>query len=74
MSLHSYLASHQITALDPPFSALIFAAIRKADESNTAKLRAAWPDLCAEMQQRYDAPGGAITDDELTWLLNRRAS
>lgn len=73
MSLHAYLESRSISATDPDFSALIFAAYRKADTFNAAKLQAAWPDLCAEMQRRYDAPGGALTDAELAWLLARDA-
>lgn len=36
------------------------AAYRKADTENSAKLRAAWPELCAEMQYRYWSGGGLL--------------
>jgi hypothetical protein len=53
MSLYDYQTSR-----------LIMAALRKADSTNAAKLRAQWPDICDEMQARYDAPGGVLQEGE----------
>lgn len=58
MSLHDYEISKALTVQDPPFYALIMAAMRLADSSNAAALRAAFPGTWAELQARYNAPGG----------------
>lgn len=63
MSLFDYRASQQISATDPPFYALIMAAIRKADTFNMARLRAAFPEVYAEFEARYNAPGGVLSTD-----------
>jgi len=63
MSLHEYRESISISAEDPPFYALLMAAIRKADTTNTAKIKYAWPELWDEMQARYNAPGGILRED-----------
>lgn len=60
MSLYDYRVSKQIADQRPPFAALIMAALREADTSNAAALRAAFPEVTAEMQARYDAPGGIL--------------
>ena len=62
MSLYDYHASKRL--LDPSFYALIMAAYRQADPINSAKLRAAWPDLCAEMQYRYWSGGGLLPGED----------
>lgn len=63
MSLYDYCISKELAEGDPPFAALVMAALRKADSENAAKLRAQWPEICAEMQARYDAPGGVLSSD-----------
>ena len=63
MSLYDYKVSKLIDAGDPPFAALIMAALRKADSKNAYELRQAFPDICAELQARYDAPGGRLPSD-----------
>lgn len=63
MSLYDYRISKLIAAEDPPFAALIMAALRKADTGNAMLLREAWPDICEELQVRYDAPGGVLAND-----------
>ena len=63
MSLYDYRASKELSESDPPFAALIMAALRKADSANAYELRSAFPDICAEMQARYDAPGGVLPSD-----------
>jgi len=49
---------------DPPFYALIMAAMRKADSSNTDKLAAAFPDVWGELKARYHAPGGLLPSEQ----------
>lgn len=64
MSLYDYRAAAEILKPDPPFYALIIAAIHKADTVNLAKLRTAFPDTYAEAEARYNAPGGVLATDE----------
>jgi hypothetical protein len=64
LSLYDYRLSLEIAAHDPPFYALIMAAYRKADTVNQSKLRAAWPEVIAELEQRYHVPGGYLADRE----------
>lgn len=44
MSLYDYRASLAVTMTDPPFYALVMAAMRGADTTNAARLRMAFPD------------------------------
>lgn len=60
MSLHSYQRSIEIARNDEPFSAFIMAAARKADSSNFIKLKSAFPEIIAELQERYDSPVGLL--------------
>jgi hypothetical protein len=39
------------------------AAMRKADSDNLELLKAAFPAVWEELQQRYNAPGGMIEGD-----------
>ena len=68
MSLYDYRASQRLGAGDPPFYALIMAAMRQADTDNAALLRSIFPDTWKELQARYNAPGGCITPSELAAL------
>ena len=63
VSLYDYQFSEELSKRNPPFAALIMAALCKADAENTAKLRSTWPDICDEMQARYDSPGGVLVSD-----------
>lgn len=63
MSYHEYLVGGRLEAEDVPFYALIQAAMRRADTDNLAKLRACWPEVWAELQARYHAPGGRLPGD-----------
>jgi len=47
-----------------PFYSLLQAAMRCADGSNAALLKAHWPDVYADLQARYNAPGGVLDTDE----------
>ena len=61
MSYHEYLVAKELLLrADPPFYALIMAAMHCADTENTEKLRAAWPDVWNETFARYRAPGGVL--------------
>jgi len=51
-----------------PFYALIMAAMRQADTNNLEKLQQAWPNVLDELRKRYNAPGGALDDQEMAVL------
>jgi hypothetical protein len=57
MSYYDYRASLQLAAEDPPFYALIMAAMRKADTDNLAKLQIAFPETWRELSARYHSRG-----------------
>lgn len=63
MSLFDYQCSMELLMEDPPFDALIMAAMRKADTTNAARLRGAFPDVWTELQERYNAPGGLLSHE-----------
>ena len=63
MSLYDYHASLKLSQNDPPFYAIIMAAMRKADTNNTALLKSCWPEVYAELFERYHAPGGELPTD-----------
>lgn len=65
MSLHEYIESHRIAHEQPPFYAVVMAAMRLADGSNLGKLNAIFPEVAAELQARYDAPGGRLESDSM---------
>lgn len=69
MSLYDYEVSKQIGAMNVPFYGLIMAAMRQADTDNLNALRAFWPAVWDELQARYNAPGGALNDAELQYVL-----
>lgn len=49
--------------VDVPFNTLIMAAALKADTVNYRLLSEAFPELVAEAQARYHAPGGRLPSD-----------
>lgn len=63
MSHFDYQASKNLLREDPPFAALIMAAMRKADSPNAARLEFAFPRIARELQDRYDAPGGLLPEE-----------
>ena len=63
MSYHDYKTGQGIEAQCHSFYALIQAAMRQADNENQAKLSAAWPEVWEELQARYKAPGGVLSND-----------
>lgn len=42
---YDYMVANQLLRGDPPFDALIMAALLKADSVNWAKLNMMWPDI-----------------------------
>ena len=60
-----YKASLRIECADYSFYALIMAAMRQADTDNAALLKAAWPYVWEDLQERYNAPGGFLTEKEM---------
>jgi hypothetical protein len=73
MTFFDYQEGRRIAAEDPAFDALIFAAIRRADSFNMAKIEAAWPGLVAEAQARYDTPGALLPGEEVRINVQRPA-
>lgn len=68
MSYHDYKKSLEIgagreTHGDPPFAALIMAAMRKADFDSLLRLQHAFPEIWGEFYARYSAPGGQLPED-----------
>jgi hypothetical protein len=46
------------------FYPLLMAALRVADPENMARVRAMFPDVVAELEARYNAPGGVLSAEE----------
>ena len=66
MSYHEYRMSLELSAADPPFYALIMAAMRQADSYNIVKLKEAWPGVWEELWARSKAPGGILTAEAVS--------
>jgi hypothetical protein len=64
MSRYSYWVSQELEAQELPFSALIMAAMRKADTGNLQKLAAAFPVTHDELRTRYNSVGGFLPGEE----------
>ena len=60
LDLVAYRAGVEISRQDPPFAALIFAALYRADSTNARIIRAVYPGIASTGQARYDAPGGVL--------------
>jgi hypothetical protein len=57
MSLGDYQQSGAL-AVSASFHALVMAAMRRADTDNYRRLARAFPEIAAELETRYNAPGG----------------
>ena len=66
MSCYDYRVSASLELQGVPFYALIMAAALRADTTNLAKLRRAWPEVVAELEARYNAPGGLLPGEAVT--------
>jgi len=60
VSLFDYQESSDIVSDHYSFNAVIMAAFRLADMTNAEKLISAFPDICAELQERCDSPDGKL--------------
>ncbi len=60
MSYHDYRESQRIELKGYSFYAIVMAAMRQADTANTELLVEAFPQVHAELSQRYNAPGGLL--------------
>ena len=65
MSLFEYKASQHIALEDPPFYALIMAAMRKADNTNLVRLQTVFPDVWDELVKRHAAPEGVLPKENV---------
>lgn len=78
MSLREYEISREVNGQadwGEDFYALVMVLMQRADTDNQAKLKAAWPDVWAELEQRYNAPGGLLVGEskaEAEGVLERR--
>ena len=68
MSLYDYLASQKVLDRHYPFYALLMALMYQVDTTNTMKLKMMWPEVWAELQERYNAPDGRL-ESERSWKL-----
>jgi len=64
LSLHAYGVSRELCEVNLPISALIAAAMRKADTGNLELLRAAFPRVWADLDARYNAVGGLLPGEQ----------
>lgn len=66
MEIHvtDYWKARRLVKEDFPFYAALAYLIQKADSDNLERIRRAWPGEVTRMQERHNAPGGAITEDE----------
>ena len=64
MSYDEYVKGRELLLNDPPFYALIQAAMRKADSGNTVKLRQAFPEIWLELNARHRASDGKLPGEE----------
>jgi hypothetical protein len=60
MSLQDYRRALEHSRADEPFYGLVMGAMLRADNENFLRLKRAFPDVRAELQARYDAPGGIL--------------
>lgn len=60
MSLYDWTKALELEKKDVPFYGLLMAAVLRADDLNLAKLNVMWPEICSEVQARYNAPGGKL--------------
>ena len=66
LNIIDYKVSQRFGITDIPFDALIAGAMRKADTGNMILLREAFPGIAKDLQERYNAGGGFLDDEEKT--------
>jgi len=73
LNLIDYNISQILAMADIPFDALIAAAMRKADSDNLRRLQMCFPATAADLQSRYNGPGGSVDSDFLDEIDTERA-
>lgn len=73
MSYYDYAVSQELAKMDPPFYALVMAAMRKADSDNIVRLRNLFPETYAELFARYHAPGGYLPGEVAVQEIDDKA-
>ena len=63
LPIQGYLETH--CAHDYPINALIMACMRQADTAYMNELVEAFPLIYAELEARYNTPGGLLSDERL---------
>ena len=59
-----YKQSRQLDGeIDASYYALLMLVMRRSDTKNAAKLKEAFPEVYADLQRRYGAPGGVLPED-----------
>ena len=72
--LFEYMNSIQLMAklnYQLSFYELLALMVRCADSDNMARIEACWPDFVESLQERYNAPGGALNAEELRIVKQR---
>lgn len=73
MTLHAFQKGRDLERLihehDVPFTAIIQAAMRKADSINGAKLRSVFPEVDEDLRIRYNSIGGLRLSDNPRCVL-----
>jgi hypothetical protein len=76
MSLRDYEIARKIDReydVGEDFYGVVMALLMRADTFNQAKIRAAWPDTCAELEERYNLPAGLrVGEKTLDGKMERR--
>lgn len=68
MGIREYRESMYLAG-EGSFYGLLMASMRNADTYNLAQLQNAFPKVWDELKQRYNAPGGCLTQEETDWLM-----
>ena len=63
LSLHAWTHAVTLYRADVPITALLAAALLRADTGNATLIRACWPQLAVDTQTRYDTPGGLLPSE-----------
>lgn len=64
MSKFGYEQSKSIVAQGYAFDSLLMALMRQADTDNIQKLKSVFPNEHAELQERYNSPGGWLSTEQ----------
>lgn len=60
IGLHAYKRAVELFEADEPFYALVAAAMIKADSTNLPRLQAAFPEVWAELDARWNSPAAVL--------------